>query len=57
LGFVKDVLGANEAAPISYIEQNIRTVLLNRRKQAFLRSLESDIIDEAIKNNEFEIYE
>jgi hypothetical protein len=57
LGFVKDVLRANEAAPISYIEQNIRTVLLNRRKQAFLRSLESDIIDEAIKKNEFEIYE
>lgn len=57
LGFVKDVLRANEAAPISYIEQNIRTVLLNRRKQIFLRSLESDIIDEAIKNNEFELYE
>lgn len=57
LGFVKDVLRANEVAPISYIEQNIRTVLLNRRKQAFLRSLESDIIDESIKKNEFEIYE
>jgi len=57
LGFVKEVLGVNEVAPISYIEQSIRTVLLNRRKQSFLRTLERDIIDEAIKNNEFEHYE
>lgn len=57
LGFVKDVKEINEIAPLSYIEMDIKTVLLNRRKQSFLRNLESDIIDEAIKKNEFELYD
>ncbi len=57
LGFVKDVKEINEIAPLSYIERDIKTVLLNRRKQSFLRNLESDIIDEAIKKNEFELYD
>ncbi|MCL5246984.1 peptidyl-prolyl cis-trans isomerase [Cellulophaga sp. 20_2_10] len=54
---VVDMLDKNEAAPLQYITPTIKRVLLNRRRLEYLRKLEVDIIDEAIKNKEFEIYE
>ncbi|MDX1332071.1 MAG: peptidyl-prolyl cis-trans isomerase [Robiginitalea sp.] len=54
---VVEVLNPNEIAPLSYIEPTIRQVLLNRRKMQYLRSLETDLMDEAIRQKEFEIYE
>ncbi len=57
LGKTGDVLPINEIAPISYIEPTLRQVLLNRRKLNFLRRLETELLDEAVKQNEFEIYE
>lgn len=57
LTHVVDILEPNEIAPLGYIEPTIRQVLLNRRKMAFLRSLETDLIDEAIRQKEFEVYD
>ena len=54
---VVDVLEPNDIAPLKYIEPTIRQVLLNRRKMKYLRSLETDLMDEAIREKEFEIYE
>ena len=54
---VVEVLKPNEKAPLSYIEPTIRQVLLNRRKMQYLRSLETDLMDEAVRQKEFEIYE
>lgn len=54
---VVDVLEPNEVAPLNYIEPTLRQVLLNRRKMKYLRSLETDLMDEAIREKEFEIYE
>jgi hypothetical protein len=54
---VVEVLKPNEIAPLSYIKPTIRQVLLNRRKMQYLRSLETDLMDEAIRQKEFEIYE
>ena len=54
---VNDVLEVNDIAPLSYIEPRLRQVLLNRRKMQYLRALETDLINEAIRRNEFEIYE
>lgn len=54
---VVDVLERNDVAPLGHISPIIKRVLLNRRRLAFLKNLEVDIIDEAIKNKEFEIYE
>lgn len=51
------VLNVNDEAPLEYITPTIERVLLNRRRLNFLKNLEVDIIDEAIKNKEFEIYE
>lgn len=56
LGRVIDVLDINEIAPLSYVEPNIKQLILNRRRLDFIRNLETEILDEALKTNEFEIY-
>ncbi|PWL37341.1 peptidylprolyl isomerase [Flagellimonas aquimarina] len=57
LGKVTDVLEINDTAPFEYISPDIRQLILNRRRLDYVRRLETEIIDEAIKKNEFEVYE
>ncbi|MFT4831586.1 MAG: hypothetical protein ACI815_001235 [Psychroserpens sp.] len=57
LGKVIDVLNVNDIAPLSFIRPSIRQVLMNRRRLDYMRKLETEIIDEAVKEKEFEIYE
>ena len=57
LAKVTGVLNVNDIAPLSYIEPTIKQVLLNRRKLDYMRRLEAEVIDEAIKEKEFEVYE
>ena len=56
LVYVNDVLSRNEQAPLEYASATIREILLNKRKQTLIKELEKDITKDAIKNNEFEIY-
>ncbi len=56
LGKIVEVKDLNEIAPLSFITPTIKQVLLNRRKINYLRKLETEIIDEAIKDKEFEVY-
>ena len=56
LVYVNDVLSRNEHAPLEYASATIREILLNKRKQASIKELEKDITKDAIKNNEFEIF-
>lgn len=57
LAKIIDVRNVNDIAPLSFIEPTIKQVLLSRRKLDFIRKLETEIIDEAIKENEFEVYD
>ncbi|MBT8282234.1 MAG: peptidyl-prolyl cis-trans isomerase [Muriicola sp.] len=57
LGKISDIRDINEIAPLSYIKPTLRQVLLNRRKLDFLNRLETELLDEAVKQKEFEIYE
>lgn len=54
---IKDLLEVNEIAPFTFVESNIRQMILNRRKLDYIRKLETEIIDEATRENEFEVYE
>lgn len=56
LVYVNDVLTRNEQAPLEYASPTIREILLNKRKQALIKELEKEITKDAIKNNEFEIF-
>ncbi len=57
LGMVTNVLEVNDTAPFEYIEPDIRQLILNRRRLNYIKKLETEIIDEAIKKKEFEVYE
>lgn len=53
---VKEVLNRNEIAPKSYIAPTIKQMILHQRKLLLLRNIEETLIDDARKNQEFEIY-
>lgn len=43
-------------APLTHVTGVVRNILLNRRRLALLDELEESLLDDAIKNNEFEKY-
>lgn len=55
--FINDVLLRNEIAPLSYVRPTIEQIILNRRKMDIIRNLEKDILQDAIRNNNYEVYE
>ena len=46
----------NELAPLEYMENNIRNLILNQRKIEFLKQIEETVYEEGIKKNSFKIY-
>ena len=57
LANINDVLNTNEIAPLTFIEPRIKQLILNRRKLDYIRKLETEIIDEATREKEFEVYD
>ena len=57
LANINDVLDINEIAPMAFIEPRIKQLILNRRKLDYIRRLETEIIDEATREKEFEVYD
>lgn len=53
---VKDVLLRNEIAPISYAVPTIKQMILHKKKLELLRKIEETLIEDAIKNKNFQIY-
>ncbi len=53
---VHDQLHRNEQAPVEYVRDNIKSLILNRRKIAFLREVENNIYQEGENKNRFKIY-
>ncbi|APS40430.1 MULTISPECIES: peptidylprolyl isomerase [Salegentibacter] len=54
--YVNDVLEHGQDAPFEYAEPTIEKILLNKRKRNLIKELEKDITKDAIKNEQFEIY-
>ncbi len=53
---INDVLLLNEYAPLEYVKPTINQIVINKRKLELIKQLEKDITKDAIKNNQFEIY-
>jgi len=53
---VTDIKLADEPAPIEYIKDKIYTVLLNKKKIAFIKQMNADLYEEAMKNNKIKYY-
>ncbi|WP_432410772.1 peptidyl-prolyl cis-trans isomerase [Rasiella sp. SM2506] len=54
---IEDRLNPSDIAPLLYVKPTIEQILLNKRKLDLIKKLEKDITTDAIKNNNFEIYE
>ncbi len=54
---VKDVLRRNQTAPKSYVLPTIKQMILHKRKLDLLKKIEQTLMEDAISNKEFEIFE
>ena len=45
----------NGLSPLSFEKENIRNVILNKRKLELINQMKQDVYDDAVKNNSFEI--
>jgi len=53
---LKDVLYSNDIAPKSYVEFNIKQMILHKRKLEFLKEIDKSLLEDATKNKQFEAY-
>jgi hypothetical protein len=53
---IKDILYRNEIAPLGYIKETIKEMILHKRKIELIRDIEKIIVTDATKNNNFKIY-
>lgn len=53
---IEDKLNTNDIAPLSFVKNTIKQIILNKRKLELVKKLEKDITKDAIKNKKFEIY-
>lgn len=55
--FVQDFKLKGSSSPLKYVSSMIQKILLNKRKKEIFYHIEQKLIEEAIENNNFEIYE
>ena len=53
---INEVLQHNDYAPLEYVKPTVDQIVINRRKLELIKQFEKDITRDAIKNNQFEIY-
>ncbi len=53
---IQDYMLANDLAPLEFVENNIKNLILNRRKIEFLKEIENNIYTEGERQNKFKIY-
>ena len=54
---IKDLLEIGSQAPMAYALPTLKQIIINKRKLKLVNQLKSEIVDDAIKNKKFEIYE
>lgn len=53
---IEDYKLLGELAPVEYVENNIKNLILNRRKIEFLKQVEENVYKEGLRQNKFKIY-
>ena len=54
---IKDVLKRNETAPKSYVLPTIKQMILHKRKLDLLKKIEQTLMEDALNNKEFEVFD
>ncbi|MDO9261991.1 MAG: hypothetical protein Q7U08_08630, partial [Flavobacteriaceae bacterium] len=53
---INNILTLNDIAPLNYVSSNIKQMILHKRKQELLKKIEETLVQDAIKNKQFEEY-
>lgn len=53
---ITNVIDKNQISPFEYSKPTLKEVLLNKRKLELIKKFEKEITNDAIKNNDYEIY-
>ena len=53
---VKDMVQKNSVVPLSFIQPTIKQIILNKRKTDLINKIQTEITNDAIKDNDFEIF-
>ena len=53
---IKDYKLIGEVAPLEFVSDNIRSIMLNKRKIQLIQKLESNIYNDALNRGNFNIY-
>jgi hypothetical protein len=54
--YLRDKRVEGETAPIDYVSDNIKSIILNKRKVQFLTDMENNIFNDAMSKGEFTVY-
>jgi hypothetical protein len=54
---IQDYALAGTPAPVDFIGKNLKEMIINKRKSAFLENIKEDIYIEGLRNNKFKIYD
>ncbi|MDO6738398.1 hypothetical protein [Wenyingzhuangia sp. 2_MG-2023] len=54
--YIKDVLNEGDVAPIEYIEPTIKNILLHKNKIQFFNQMEQILIEDAVKQQKYEVH-
>lgn len=53
---IRQVIEKNSVAPFEYLKPTLKQVIVNRRMMELIKQFEKDIINDAIKDDKYEIY-
>jgi hypothetical protein len=53
---IKDMKIRDSLSPLSFVKDDIRVLIINKRKLSLIKEMEKAAYDEALQKNEFEIY-
>lgn len=53
---VQQIISVDEYAPVEYVHDKIKLILVNKQKIEFIRKLSSELYNEALKNNMIKYY-
>ncbi|NVN95514.1 MAG: hypothetical protein HXX18_09555 [Bacteroidetes bacterium] len=54
--YIKDFKVKESTSPISFEKENIRNILINKRKLELINKMHNELYEEAVKKNDFKIY-
>lgn len=54
--YIKDAKQRRETAPLEEVKDNIKSILLNKRKLDFIEKMRQDLYNEALEKKEFEVF-